>query len=133
MRRPAVLIALLVLAVPATAHAKQLVRYELTGGFAPRSDRLVIDRDGSAWQTGSRRSGSQHFTVPAKQLRALKRELKAARFRSLKRRYQPQFPVLDGITQTATYKGRSVSVYSGAKVPVRLRRVLSRLSRLMRV
>jgi hypothetical protein len=132
MRRLAVVLPLVaLLAAPAAAGAKRLVRYDVTGGLAPRSERLVIDRNGSARQTGSR-SGTQRFTVSPRQLRALKRELEAARFRGLKRAYQPQFPVLDGITQSVTYGGRSVSVYTGAKPPDRLRRVLQRLSRLMR-
>jgi hypothetical protein len=134
MRRLAVVLALVaLLAAPAAAGAKRLVRYDVTGGLAPRSERLVIDRNGSARQTGSRTGTTKRFTVSSKQLRALKRELKAARFRGLKRAYQPQFPVLDGITQSVTYGGRSVSVYTGAKPPERLRRVLQRLSRLMRI
>ena len=131
MGRLAVLIAFLVLAVPAAADAKRLVRYDMSGGLAPRSDRLVVDRDGSARQTVTR-SATRRFTVPAKQLRALKRELKAARFKTLKRAYQPDLPILDGTTEMVTYNGRSVSVSSGAKVPKRLSRVLSRLARLMR-
>ena len=55
--------------------------------------------------------------MPAKQLSALKRDLRAARFRTLKRRYQPALPVFDGTTQTVTYNGRSISVYSGADIP----------------
>ena len=131
MRQLAVVLALVaLLAAPASAGAKRLVRYDVTGGLAPRSERLVIDRNGSARQTGSR-SGTQRFTVSAKQLRALKRELKAALPRA-QRAYQPPFPVLDGITQSVTYGGRSVSIYTNAKPPERLRRVLQRLSRLMR-
>ena len=130
MRRLAVLIAFLVLAVPATADAKRLVRYDITGGLAPSSERLVVDRDGSARQTG--RDGTRRFTLTAKQLSGLKHDLKASRFKTLRRTYQPDFPVLDGQTQTTTYKGRAVSVYSGAKVPKRLSRVTRRLARLMR-
>ena len=117
----------------ATADAKRLVRYDVGGGLAGRSDRLVIDGDRTARQTSGRRSDeAKRFTVSSKQLRALKRELKAARFTSLKRRYEPDYVVNDGITQTVTYKGRSVSVSTGADYPARLHRVLRRLSRLMR-
>jgi hypothetical protein len=131
MRKVAVLVALLAtFATTASAEAKRLVRYDITGGIAGISERLVIDTDGTAVQTG-RRSADQRFTVPAKQLRALKRELKAARFRSLKRRYEPAFRDFDGTTQTVRYNGRSVSVYSAADVPARLARVLRRLSRVM--
>ena len=131
MRRLAVLVALLAtFATAASADAKRLVRYDVGGGFAGTSDRLVIDTDGAAHQVGDR--GDQRFTVPAKQLRALKRELKAARFRSLKRRYQPALPVFDGITETVRYNGRSVSIYDGADIPARLSRVIRRLGRIMR-
>jgi hypothetical protein len=131
MRRLGLLIAILVLAAPATADAKRLVRYDVGGGLSGRGATLIVDRDGSARQTGNL-AGSKRFTLSAKQLRSLKRELKAARFKSLKRAYQPDFPILDGITQSVTYKGRGVSVYTGAKAPARLTRVLRRLDRLLR-
>ena len=129
MRRLAVLVALLVLAVPASADAKRLVRYDVTGGLAPSSELLVVNTDGHARQTG--RAGVRSFKLTAKQLRGLKRDLKDARFKSLKRSYQPEFPVMDGQTQTVSYKGRSISVSTMAKVPKRLSRVLRRLARLM--
>ena len=120
-------------AATATADAKRLVRYDVSGGLAGRSERLVIDGDRTARQTSGKRSeDARRFTVSSKQLRALKRELKAARFTSLKRRYAPRYVVNDGITETVTYKGRSVSVSTGAEAPARLERVIRRLGRLMR-
>ena len=130
MRRLAVLVAFVVLAVPATADAKRLVRYDVTGGLAPTSESLVVNGDGHARQTG--RAGRRSFKLTAKQLSGLKRDLKRARFKSLKRSYHPEFPVMDGQTQTVTYKGRSTSVSTMAKVPKRLSRVIRRLGRLMR-
>jgi hypothetical protein len=130
MRRLAVLVAFLVLAVPASADAKRLVRYDVTGGLAPASERLVVNSDGHARQTG--RAGVRSFKLTSKQLSGLKRDLRNAHFRSLKRTYQPEFPVMDGQTHTVSYKGRSVSVYTLAKVPKRLSRVTRRLARLMR-
>ena len=130
MRRLALLVALLVLAVPASADAKRLVRYGVTGGLAPSSELLVVNTDGHARQTG--RAGVRSFKLTAKQLRGLKRDLKDARFKSLKRTYQPDFPVMDGQTHTVGYKGRSISVYAEAKIPKRLSRVTHRLARLMR-
>lgn len=130
MRRIALLVAFLVLAVPATADATRLVRYDITGGLAPASERLVVDRDGAARQTG--RDGVRRFTLTAKQLSSLKHDLKRARFKSLRRTYQPDLPVMDGQTQTVSYKGRSVSVYTMAKIPKRLSRVIRRLGRFMR-
>jgi hypothetical protein len=130
MRRLLVLVALLVLAVPASADAKRLVRYSVTGGLAPANELLVVNTDGHARQTG--RAGVRSFKLTAKQLRGLKRDLKDARVRSLKRSYQPEFPVMDGQTRTVSYKGRSVSVSTMAKIPKRLSHLLSRLARLMR-
>jgi hypothetical protein len=101
----------------------------VTGGLAPTSERLVVNGDGHARQTG--RGGVRSFKLTAKQLSGLKRDLKKARFKSLERAYQPQFPVLDGQTHTVSYKGRSVAVYTMAKIPERLRRVTRRLTRLM--
>ena len=129
MRRLAVLVAFLILAVPASADAKRLVRYGVTGGLAPSSELLVVNTDGHARQTG--RADVRSFTLTAKQLRGLKRDLKDARFKSLKRIYQPEFPVMDGQTRTVSYKGRSISVSTMAEVPKRLSRVLRRLARLM--
>ncbi len=101
----------------------------MTGGLAPASQRLVVNTDGHARQT--RRAGVHSFKLTAKQLRGLKRDLKDARFKSLKRSYQPEFPVMDGQTRMVSYKGRSVAVSTLAKVPQRLSRVLRRLARLM--
>jgi hypothetical protein len=131
MRRLAVLIAAFAFAMTATAEAKVLVRYDVTGGLAGRSDQLVIEGDRQARQTSSR-GGSKHFKVSSKQQRALKRALKAARFSSLRRVYRPDYVVNDGLAQTVTYKRHRVVVYTGADYPARLRTVISRLGRLMR-
>jgi hypothetical protein len=132
MCRLAVVLALIaLLAAPASAGAKRLVRYDVGGGLAGRSATLTVDRSGTARQTGNS-SAAKRFKVSATQLRALERELTAARFSSLKRSYRPAYTVADGITEVVTYKGRAVSVSTGAKVPKRLDRVLSRLARLMR-
>lgn len=132
MRRLAVLVAVLAgFATTATAEAKQLVRFDVVGGLAGRFDRLRIDSDRSAKQTDNR-GRSDRYTVSSKQLRALKRELKAARFSSLKRSYRPKYVVSDGISQTVTYRGRSVTVSTGSQFPARLHKVIRRLGRLMR-
>ena len=135
MRRLAALIAVIAAsATTATADAKVLVRYDLSGGLAGTSERLVIHGDRSAEQTGGRGRGehSLDFKVSAKQMRALRRDLKAARFSSLRRVYQPKYVVNDGFAQTVTYKRRRVVVYTGADFPARLHTVLRRLARLMR-
>jgi hypothetical protein len=132
MRRLALVLGLVaLLAAPASAGAKRLVRYDVGGGLAGRSSELIVDRDGSARQTDSSDT-TRRFTVSPNQLRALKRELKAARFRSLKRSYGTRFPVFDGISQSVTYRGKTVSVSQSAPIPKRLGRVLHRLARLLR-
>jgi hypothetical protein len=118
----------LVMAAPAGA-ATRLVRYDVAGGIRGMSERLVVDRDGRARQTGDT---TRRFRVSAAQLRKLKRELEDAHFGSLERSYRPDAPVFDGITQSVRYKGFEVSVSTGAQVPDRLGRVLRRLGNLMR-
>jgi hypothetical protein len=118
----------LVMAAPAGA-ATRLVRYDVSGGIAGLSERLVVDSDGGARQTGET---TRCFRVSTTQLRKLERELEAARFSSLKRRYAPEVPVADGTTQSVRYKGYEVAVSTGADVPARLDRALRRLINLMR-
>ena len=126
-----VVIALAALTGAASAEAKQLTRYEIGGGIAGRYDRLVIQTDGKASQTGD--SAEREFTVSSKQLRALKRELKAAKFSTLKRQYKPKFQVFDGTIQAIRYRGKTVSIYTGAEnIPKRLSKVVRRISRLVR-
>jgi hypothetical protein len=130
-RRLTFLVALVVcLAAPATAGAKQLTRYDVGGGIAGRYDRLIVATDGEAHQTGD--SGEHDFTVSSKNLRALKRALKAAKFSTLKRRYKPEFQVFDGTVQSVRYRGKTVTVYTAAEIPKRLSKVLSRISRILR-
>src|SRR4051794_29850709 len=110
MRRLVALLAVLaLLASAATAEARRLVRYDAGGGLAGLADTLVVSRDGHAHQTGSRGT-DRRFTLSRRQLRALKHELEAARFATLKRSYGPDMPVFDGITEAVTYRGRTVSV-----------------------
>jgi hypothetical protein len=128
--RTTLLAVVLVLAMTAPAGAAtRLVRYDVAGGIAGMSKRLVVDRDGSARQSGDT---TRRFRVPATQLRRLKRELEDAHFGSLERSYRPKTPVFDGISQSVRYKGFEVTVSTGAQVPDRLGRVLRRLSSLMR-
>src|SRR4051794_35540066 len=96
----------LVMAAPAGA-ATRLVGYDVSGGIAGLSERLVVDSDGSAQQPGDT---TRRFPVATTQLHKLKRELEAARFGSLKRRYAPEVPVADGTTQSVrTRASRSPS------------------------
>ena len=116
----------------ATTEAAQLVRYDTGGGLAGRSTRLVVSAGGTADQTDRNEGDTKRFKISLSQLHALKRELKAARFSSLKRRYEPKATVFDGITTAVTYKGKTVVVTSGGNPPERLNKVLNRLARLIR-
>jgi hypothetical protein len=117
-----------VLVCAASAEASQLVRYERGGGFTGRSVRLVVDNGGGARQTEGRTGADRRFKISVSRLHALKRELKAADFSSLKRAYKPDYVVNDGISQSVTYKGRTVVVSTGGHPPARLRKVLDRLA-----
>jgi hypothetical protein len=128
MRLALLALALTLLLVAPASAATRLVRYDIAGGLAPTSDSLVVNTDGSARQTGN---VNRRFQLSDTQLRRLKRDLRAARFESLKRSYNPDEQVLDGSTQFVRYKGRSVSVYADAEVPKRLERVLRRLGNLL--
>jgi hypothetical protein len=131
MRRLALLLAVLVtFAATASAEAKQLVRYDVSGGIAGMSEHLTVSTGGTARQTGKRTSPTSS-KVSSKEFRGLKHDLKAARFKSLKKSYRPRYVVNDGITQTVTYKGHTVSVSTGSKAPKRLQPVLERLGRLL--
>jgi hypothetical protein len=132
MRLLAVLLAVLAtFAATATAEAKRLVRYDVGGGFAGISERLIVAGDGAARHSVDR-GDERRFKLSAKQLRGLRRDLKNARFSTLRRSYRPKHVVNDGIGQFVAYKGRSVSVSTGARYPARLHRVLERLASLMR-
>jgi hypothetical protein len=121
------------LATAAPAEATQLVRYDTSGGLAGRSMRLVVSAGGTAVQTDrDSTDDSKRFKISISQLHALKRELKAAQFSTLKRRYEPKHTVFDGISQGVTYKGKTVVVSTGGDPPERLRKVLNRLARLAR-
>src|SRR5215213_10271901 len=120
MRRLAALLALFAgfaATATATAEAKPLVRYEFGGGLGGIGGALTLAGDGRATQSDARRGDDHRFTLYAKQLRGLRRDLRNARFQSLKRSYRPKNIVNDGIAQSVTYRGRSVTVSTGARCP----------------
>jgi hypothetical protein len=120
------LIAAAALALPAPAASAPLVRWQVTGGLAPRDSSLVVQRDRTA-----RVDGVREVTLGAREFRRLKDRLAAARFKTLKRRYEPDVIVADGITQTVRHRGKAVSVATGAEdVPRRLSRLLRVLGRI---
>ena len=74
--------------------------------------------------------GIQRYKLSSTELRGLKRDLRAARFASLRSLYDSKFPVSDGIAQTVRYARYRVTVSTGGRPPERLRKVLTRLARL---
>jgi hypothetical protein len=125
----AVLLASLVLASPAGA-AKTLVTYEQSGGIAGIQTSMSVTELGSARVTSSRSAGIKRFKLTASELRALKRDLRDARFSTLRSIYDSKSPVADGIAQTVSYARHRVTVSTGGRPPERLRRLLTRLGRL---
>ncbi len=123
-------LASLALASPAFAGPRTLVSYEQSGGIAGIQTSLSVTVGGSARLTTSRVPGITRFKLTLAQLRALKRDLRDARFSTLRTLYDSKEPIADGIAQTVRYAGYRVTVSTGGRPPDRLRRVLMRLSRL---
>jgi hypothetical protein len=123
-------LASLALASPASAGPRTLVNYEQSGGIAGIQTALSVTVGGSARLTTSRVAGIKRFKLTTEQLRGLKRDLRAARFSTLRPLYDSKVPVADGISQTVRYAGYRVTVSTGGRPPARLRKVLMRLSRL---
>jgi hypothetical protein len=121
-------LASLALASPASAGPKTLVSYEQSGGIAGTQTALSVTVGGSARLTTSRVAGIKRFRLTAAQLRGLKRDLRDARFSTLRSLYDSRVPVADGISQTVRYAGYRVTVSTGGRPPARLREVLMRLS-----
>lgn len=102
------------------------MRWQVAGGLVPRASSLVVQRDRTA-----RVDDVRAVTLGRREFRRLKERLAAARFKTLKRRYEPEVLVLDGITETVRHRGKSVSVATGAQdVPRRLSRLLRLLGRI---
>jgi hypothetical protein len=123
------LLASLVVASPAGA-ARTLVSYEQSGGIAGTRISLSVTIGGNARVTSSRVRGIKRFKLARDDLHALKRDLRDARFSTLRALYDTKMPVADGISQTVRYDGRRVTVSTGARPPLRLRTLLTRLARL---
>ena len=136
MRRESLALAVLaavVIAAPSQASSR-LIGFAEAGGIAGRGVSLGIDETGRVVE---RRVGMPTITfrVPAGQLRKLRAAIRAAPLTGLRRSYAPAPPIVvaDGITETVTRHGRSVSVSTGATgVPRRLTRLLDTLSALIR-
>jgi len=122
------LVASLALAGP--AGAKTLVSYEQSGGISGAQTAMSVTKLGGVRVTSSRAPGIRRFKLTPGELRGLKRDLRDARFETLRPIYDSKVPVADGIIQTVRYAGRRVTVSTGGRPPERLRKVLMRLARL---
>ena len=103
------------------AQQQPLVVYTRTGGFIGVQDSMKIFRDGTVSSTNG------DFRLSARRLTALRARLRAARFPTLRRRYEADYPIADGFVYGVSYAGRNVVVNEEAKAPLRLRRVLDLL------
>ena len=103
------------------AAQQPLVVYTRTGGFIGVQDSMRILRDGTVSSTNG------DFRLSAKRLATLRLRLRAARFPTLRREYEADYPIADGFVYGVTYGGRTVLVNEEAKAPLRLRRVLDLL------
>jgi hypothetical protein len=103
------------------ARQQPLVVYTRTGGFIGVQDSMRISRDGTV------SSSNGDFRLSAKRLATLRVQLRAARFPTLKREYEGDYPIADGFVYGVTYGGKRVLVNEEAKAPPRLQRVLDTL------
>ena len=110
---------------PVDAAQRPLVVYTRTGGFIGVQDLMKISRNGTVSSTNG------DFRLSAKRMATLRVRLGAARFPTLKRKYEADYPVADGFLYGVTYGGRRVLVNEDAEAPLRLRRVLDLLGEIL--
>jgi hypothetical protein len=126
--RLALRVLLLLLILPAGAQASVLVRYTRSGGIAGEMTSLVVKRDRHAAR--KTRQGDDEFRLSKKRYTALRHALRAAHFAELERSYGPDFVVNDGIDETVTFHGYTVTVSTGGDPPARLEKALDKLREL---
>jgi hypothetical protein len=115
------------LAAPADA-ARTKVAWETSGGIAGITAGLTVhaDHTGRATQNGE----TARFLVTRREWSALNERLRAARFRTLERRYAPEARIPDGTLDVVRHRGHTVTVETGGDPPRRLERLLRHLARL---
>jgi hypothetical protein len=116
----------LTLAVATAAPAKTLARYDRSGGIAGEITTLTVGGHGHAVKT-ERGEVTRRFVLSERRLHRLKRVLREADFATLDRDYGPDVIVPDGISESVTHNGRSVSTATGGNPPARFERVLAKL------
>src|SRR6266545_5049836 len=116
----AALVLLAWLAPPsAAAPTTLLVSFEQTGGFAGIERGMAVTRTGKVVSNGLPVTVSQ---LSATRLATLRDRLVAARWATLRPKYEPETPVADGYVYRITYAGRTIRIDEGAILPLRLRR-----------
>jgi hypothetical protein len=130
MKRIVVVTVLLALALAATASAKTLVTYARSGGIAGEQSSVTVGTKGKA-KVRSRSADSRTVTLSKKRLRRLKQAIKAAKLSGLDAHYGPKGVVNDGITQSVTSGGVTVTVETGGEPPARLSKLLAKLDALL--
>jgi hypothetical protein len=112
---------LLVVLVPSSAAAPTavLVSFEQTGGFAGIERGMNVTRAGRVVSDGLPVTVSQ---LSSTRLATLRERLVAARWPTLKAKYEPETPISDGFVYKVTYAGRTIRIEEGATLPLRLAR-----------
>jgi hypothetical protein len=104
------------------------------GGFAAVDNRLVISAGGRAvltMRSQPRPAGHTYRrTLSRARHQRLLRLVRAAHIERLPRRYSPATPVADGISESLTFRGRTVTVEQESNPPKALQRALDALARL---
>jgi hypothetical protein len=115
------------LAAPGEARSTK-VDWDAGGGLAALHGGLQVFTDHTAvWEENGE---TADVRLTDRQWRRLGERLRAARFRSLERRYAPEPVWPDSTYQTVRHRGRTVEVATGGRPPRRLQRLLRHLSRL---
>jgi hypothetical protein len=113
------------------SQAAALVAYTRTGGLAGIRETLTVDRSGRAAATRLRSPRTLSFRLSCTRLKALRTTLELARFPTLESVYMPEIELADGFVETVRYRGRTVRVLTGARVPERLARALTMIQQIL--
>jgi hypothetical protein len=105
-----------------------IVSMEVTGGIAGIDEYLAIGSNGAARL--DTRDGSHRFKLGKRRLKDLRARLTKARWQRLKSEYPAPAGTADGFSYSIIYRGHDVRTGDGARLPLRLERVVSALQRI---
>ena len=112
---------------PIVASPTVLISLEVTGGFAGIDSFLAVGSNGAS-RLDTRRATTL-FRVGARDMRRLRRAVRAAHWLRLHSEYPARAAVADGYRYSLLHRGHVVRTETGARSPARLRRVLDLLER----